>query len=101
MNFILKPLQQIPKLIISDKVIKEIFYLHQQCGNTEWSGVLWGEVEGSITDINNLKVTAIDFSLLDLGEPAYTEFELGLNVMDIYAEKPELMGNKLMTLHTH
>lgn len=101
MTFILKQLDKTPNLCISQKVINEIFYLHQQYGNNEWSGILWGDVEGSITDINNLKITALDFSLLDLGEPAFTSFDLNTNVIDIYLEKPQLMSKKIMTLHTH
>lgn len=94
-------LQYKPKLIISNKVQGEIFYLHSLFGNTEWSGILWLEVNGTITKPDELILKAIDFSLLDLGEPAYTEFELGTNVVDIYIEKPELMGKKISTLHTH
>lgn len=89
------------KLLISRKVWADIFYLHKKCSNTEWSGILWLDTEGGVEDISNLKLTAIDFSLRDIGSPDYTEYDFGVDIFDIYDAKPELFGKKMGLLHTH
>lgn len=94
-------LTQKPKLLISRKVWSDIFYLHKKCGNTEWSGILWLDTEGTIEKPEELKLTAIDFTLRDIGSAAYTEYDFGLDIFDIYEAKPHLMGKKIAQLHTH
>jgi hypothetical protein len=90
-----------PTLIITEELQKKIDYLHSQIRNKEWSGILFCEVGGSISDPNNLVFTGKDIFLMDIGSAAYTEYTFNEELMDAYDANPELMDLKICQIHTH
>lgn len=48
-----------------------------------------------------MKLTATDFSLLDVGTTGYTEFKLGVDLFDLFDEKPHLLGKAYGLMHSH
>lgn len=75
--------------------------MHKQVQGLEWSGLIFYDSEGSITEPENLKLKIIDFHLLDIGSAGYTEFKLDTNLFDIYDAKPHLMGKAYGLMHSH
>jgi hypothetical protein len=58
-------------------------------------------MEGSLSDPDSIRIDVNEFVLKDVGNGAYTEYELGGEMVDLYDEKPELMTMKIGHLHTH
>jgi proteasome lid subunit RPN8/RPN11 len=48
-----------------------------------------------------LEIEVIHFMLKDIGSSAYTEYEFGEEMIDVFEEMPELMQAKMGHLHTH
>ncbi len=46
-------------------------------------------------------INVTDFMLKDIGGPGYTEYEFGIEMIDLYEERPELQLRKMGHLHTH
>jgi len=104
----IKSNKKIP-LTLSSELISRIGFMHYMVGRKEWSGVLiFREVEGSIEDLNNLKLYAEDIYPMDIGSAAYTEYEVaGESITDIYDqfnildEENDEQVKKLGHIHTH
>lgn len=99
-------LTQIPTLLISEKALNKIKHLVIEFNPVEWSGITFLKVEGSVEDAANLKLTLVDFVLLDIGTAGYTEFDASLPVMTRFLEnhvEEYIMDNSIKTgiLHSH
>lgn len=68
--------------------------------DTEWSGVLFYEIEGDF-DSDNFKIICRDFLLNDVGSSTFTEFDDKGQAIDYIAEKPELMSCYFGLTHSH
>lgn len=75
--------------------------MHKTVEGLEWSGLIFYDVEGDISDPANMKLKVVDFVLLDIGTAGYTEFKLGVNLFDVFDEKPHLMGKQYGLMHSH
>jgi hypothetical protein len=98
-----------PTLIITEKLKKQIDYLHNKVGTKEWSGELITREEGSITDLDNWKVIAEDIFLVDIGTSTYTSYEVdkagfkSADIIQMYDAFPGMIDgtHKNQHLHTH
>lgn len=89
-------------LIIPDKVMKQITYLHGHIGDTEWSGILlYDVVSGSPADPKNFKLEAKHIFLMDIGTAGYTEYEADEDIVDIYDNIEDAMEMKIGHIHSH
>lgn len=59
------------------------------------------DTEGSLEDIANFKIKPVEFYLLDIGTAGYTEFIIDTNILDVYSERPHLIGKQWGYLHSH
>jgi hypothetical protein len=84
-----------PKMIISQKALNNINYLHSQCGKLEWSGMLLYKIEGSIDKLNDLEVEVEDILLCDIGSHSFTSY----SHVDHYDQLEELFPNYSMFSH--
>jgi hypothetical protein len=92
--------------VIPKQLQDDIDYLHGKCGAIEWSGLLIYEVtEGHIGAPKDLVLTVKGIYLFDIGHAAYTEFEVGEEIIEVYEEFPELMEEpekyKYGKIHSH
>lgn len=55
--------------------MQRVRFLCKKCPDLEWSGVLFYEVEGSIRQPEQLKITLKDLLLMDIGTKGQTSFE--------------------------
>ena len=46
-------------------------------------------------------INVTEFMLKDIGSSGYTEYEFGIEMIDLYEERPELLIMKMGHLHTH
>ena len=91
-----------PSVVISRKIQNQILFLHSKIKSTEWSGILlYKELSGDITDINNLKLSAQDVFLQDIGSSAYTEYTADESIIDMYDNIPEADTMRTGHIHTH
>lgn len=66
----------IGKIIITNKLKKQINYYHKENPGKEWSGTLfYKHTGGKIEDLKDLEFTATDIYLMDMGSEAYTSFK--------------------------
>lgn len=61
-------------MIISQKVQQQIKYLCKEIPNEEWSGVLYYTTKGTVKDLKNFEVTAVDIVPLDIGSASFTNY---------------------------
>ena len=96
-------LKATPTIIVSNTLQAQIVELHNQFGNTEWSGFLLYSVEkGSYADPTNLVIKAQEIFPCDVGDATYTEYDSGDYVIDMDDSTDFLMkGWKLGHIHTH
>jgi hypothetical protein len=90
-----------PKVLISEDLWYKICRFHQLFGDTEWSGPIWYKMKGDINKPDKLEIEVIHLMLKDIGSSAYTEYEFGEEMIDMFEEMPELMQAKMGHLHTH
>ena len=64
-----------PKLILSEDILRKISYLCNRINEVEWSGVMFYSTKGSIKDFDTLELIVKDIYLMDKGSAAYTEYE--------------------------
>lgn len=88
-------------LNLTESILDKIVYLCREFPTKEWSGVLFWNFEGSLEDIQSLKVKAFDFYPLDLGSATYTEFSHSPKFAGYIAKHPELMDARMGLIHSH
>jgi hypothetical protein len=96
-----------PKLIITQKLQKQIDWLHKTCGSTEWSGELITREIGKITDLDNWTIIAEDIFLVDVGSPGFTGYNVNegafkaADITELYDKFDGLIDGDLKTQHVH
>ena len=91
-----------PKLIIPIEVSKKKDYLCTIIPDVEWSGILFYKVEGDLDKVESLVFTAVDIHPMDKGTGTATSYKFdGSEVVDIFADKPELMDCRFGHVHSH
>lgn len=91
-----------PTINISDRIFGNFYSLHTKFKNLEWSGYIFYDTIGSLEDPDNMIVNITDFILLDIGTSGATDIQpTGEQIVDIYSERPHLMGKSFGCLHTH
>lgn len=88
------------KLIIPEKVEKKIRYICQKIWEDEWSGTLFYKPEGTFKD-NNLVIRCEDIYVMNIGNSAYTEFDMSPDVIGYMTENPDLLDCQLGLIHSH
>ncbi len=82
--------QEKVKIIITPEFKKQIDHLHNKIGSTEWCGCLITKDEGSILNPGEMVITPQHIYIMDIGSSAYTEAQMGLNMIDMYERYPEI-----------
>jgi len=109
------PLSSVASMKISNEVVEQIRYLHDQVGACEWSGLLMMRIDGTITDIDNLKVDIEGIYPCDIGTTASTSYCMEDHLDDAAEIFPEwdlfadgrwngndcTKGTKFGQIHTH
>jgi len=80
------------KLVITKNLASQIEVLHSQCPeNREWSGLLLIKIlEGSLEDVQNLKISCEQLYLMDFGDATFTSFEAGEDWLKFYELFPQV-----------
>lgn len=88
-------------LSISEKVQQQIKYLCEKIPNEEWSGVLFFETEGTIKEVKNLKLRAIDVVPLNIGTATFTnyqfkDYDITQKWIDLGVENNIRLGHRML-----
>lgn len=100
-------LQNKPVLVLTEKIKRQIDYLHNRVGNKEWSGELITREEGSITALEKWRVIAEDIFLADIGTGTYTEYQVdkggfkNVDIIEMYDTFPGMLEGSLKNHHIH
>lgn len=86
-------------IVITDELERKIRFLCDKLPGNEYSGTLFYTIEGSFKD-KDLKITAKDFFLQDVGEAAYTEFQNDVELAG-YMASHELWDCYTGLMHSH
>lgn len=91
------------KVVIPKKVQQEIKFLCREIPNIEWSGVLFYDiVEGSVEDVENLKIELKGIMPKDMGTSATTNYFFGLDVTNFIVENEfDKKGYMIAHIHSH
>lgn len=98
-----------PTVVVTERLKKQIDWLHEKCGATEWSGELITSETNTINDLDNWTITCEDIFLVDVGSAAYTSYEVdkggfkSADIIDLYDSYPGLLDGtkKAQHIHTH
>lgn len=99
---IVEDLNYKPNIKITSEVSNIIQYLCKRFRNTEWSGVVFSKVEGSIVN-RNIKILVEKLLFLDIGGSVETGFDMekiGPEVVDFIMEN-NLLDYKMGYIHSH
>lgn len=88
------------KMVITPLVEQKIRYLCNKIWSKEWSGILFYKAEGAFND-GSLIITCIDIFVMDIGNTAYTEFDMSPDVIAYMVEHPELIDCQTGLVHSH
>lgn len=81
----MKKLGKIGKIIITDRLKKQINYYHKENPGKEWSGILFFKhTGGNIEDLKNIEFTATDAYIMDIGSETFTKFEMDKEIVKAY-----------------
>lgn len=101
-----RPQKEKITLILSDKLMTQINFLHKNVVNTEWSGILLYKVlSGDIENPESLVLQADYLFPMDIGSSTYTEFDYDDAYIEMH-QKIEIIKDgeriyKIGTIHTH
>ena len=84
-----------------ESLIQKIKYLCREIPREEWSGVIFYEVTGSITDPVNMSVLVKDLFPMHKGVSAYTEYMFNEEFIDYRMDNPLTNYMKLGHMHSH
>jgi hypothetical protein len=87
------------KLVITPEFEAILDYMSARRPDKEWSGILFYDVEGSI-ETKDLVLTTKDIYLMDLGNAAYTSFEITPELVS-YMSDNDLFGCQQGLIHSH
>ena len=96
-----------PTVIITERLQKQIDFLHHKCGAREWSGELIVREEGSISEMSKWRIYCEDIFLADVGSAGYTEYTVdsggfkAVDIFEMYDRFPELLEGKKKNMHIH
>lgn len=96
-----------PTLIITERIKKQIDFLHGKVGSFEWSGELITSEKGTINDLDNWAITAEDIFLADIGTAGFTGYEVNkggfktVDIIELYDKYPELLEGEKKVHHVH
>ncbi len=91
-----------PKVMIPSDIFGNFYLLHTKFKGLEWSGYIYYDIIGNIDDPNNMIFKVSDFVLLDIGSSGFTSIEpTGEQIVNIFTQRPHLMGKPSGCLHTH
>ena len=98
----IKEIGNVGKIIITEKLKKEIDFLHLKVGTKEWSGILlYKHITGNFKKLNNLIFKAENFYLMDIGNGGTTGFEYNGDIVELYDNIPEAIDMNTGLLHSH
>lgn len=87
------------KLIVSESLEQKIRYTCNKIHDTEWSGILFYNYEGSF-ESKDLVIKCVDFYLMDVGVATYTEFDMSADVI-AYMTHNDLLDCQTGLIHSH
>ena len=87
-------------IIIPKEVERKIRFICKKSWETEWSGVLFFEYNGTFED-NDLSIICNDILVLDVGSSVYTEFNMSPKVISYMTENPFLLDCQMALIHSH
>lgn len=87
-------------IIIPKEVERKIRFICKKSWETEWSGVLFFEYNGTFED-NDLNIICKDILVLDVGSSTYTEFNMSPKIISYMAENPLLLDYQMALIHSH
>lgn len=87
-------------IIIPKEVERKIRFICKKSWETEWSGVLFFEYNGTFED-NDLNIICKDILVLDVGSSVYTEFNMSPKVISYMTENPLLLDCQMALIHSH
>lgn len=96
-----------PTLYITEKLQKQIDFLHNKVKGNEWSGELITREVGTINDLDDWKIYAEDIFLADVGTPGSTSYEVdkggfkAVDVVEMYEKFEGLLDGSLKNQHIH
>ncbi|MEI6186920.1 MAG: hypothetical protein WCP46_00260 [Alphaproteobacteria bacterium] len=96
-----------PTVIITEKLKKQIDYLHKQCGAIEWSGELITSEIKTINDLDEWTIICEDIYLVDIGTSGFTGYEVdkggfkSADIIELYEAYPGLMDGTQKNHHIH
>jgi hypothetical protein len=106
MNVIKKQLQIVSlenkiQVFLPEQFTDKVKFLCSKISQVEWSGILFYEVEGTITKPEEMRLICRDILLMDKGTKTYTEYEFDETVVEYQMENPELLTCKMGHIHSH
>lgn len=87
------------KVVLSETVFHKIRFLCDNINTVEWSGCMFYDIQGSINDPSNIKITVLDLIPLDRGTTGFTEYTFDHRVMEYMMEKDYFhlkIGHKML-----
>jgi len=89
------------KFHIPSLVRRKIEYVCDKISEIEWSGILFYKVEGSLSNIDELLITALDIYPLDIGNGIATDYEYNEDYVRYRAQHSELLEEGVLIGHVH
>lgn len=107
MSLIKKQLDRVPstdtkiKVVMTEKVLREIQYLCREIAAVEWSGILFYRTEGSIHNPAEMVMTLETILPMHKGTQAYTEYTFDERVVEFLMDNPNVEDCKMGHIHSH
>lgn len=88
-----------PTVVLSQELWSKISRLHTYAGGTEWSGPIYYDITGDLKQPDDMVMEVEHLILKNVGSGAYTEYEFGPEMIDLYDDRPKLMTMPMGHMH--
>lgn len=94
-------LQEKGKLIVTAPCLAQINYACSRFATTEWSGVLFYDLQGDIQDPTSIIATCFGFFPMDVGSASFTNFRYNTREYLEYMKANNLLTKSKGLIHSH
>lgn len=90
-----------PEVIITKTFMEKVRTLCSYIHKIEWSGILFYDIKGDISNPSKMKITPVDILLMDEGSETFTSYGFDKDLIRFFKENPTLRSCKLGQIHSH
>lgn len=89
------------KINLTKDFLNQVKYLTTNIPSEEWSGVMFYDTKGEISNLNTFEITPVYIYLMDIGNGVKTDFSYTEELAKFKMDNPQYLGKTFGKIHSH